>query len=335
MPSRLYETASTILGKGIESRPLNLAFLGCGYAATLHSKTLSRFKRDVRCFYASRDTHKAESFNRRFKGLGAFDSYETALQSDKIDVVFVTTPPALHLDQVSETLRCGKQCIVEKPPFLKSNDFDHVRELQEETGRRLFVAENYFYKPLLAKLRHIIEQGTIGEILFVHVNALKKQHMDDWRADPELSGGGALFEGGIHWINFISNLGLTVKAARGCCPPSKRSEERSILATLEFTEGAVGSLYYSWETPSLFKGLRISKIYGREGSITFESNGVMVLVRGKRKRLVFPGFSDIAGYQAMFHDFFGALREDRPPKFHLDLAERDLKVVEQIYASMN
>jgi predicted dehydrogenase len=310
-------------------------FLGCGYAATLHSKTLRGFKRDVRCYYASRDAAKAESFNRRFKGSGSFESSHAALRSDMIDVALVATPPAFHLDQASEALRCGKHCIVEKPPFLKSNDFGLVRELQKETGRRLVVAENYFYKPLLTKLRQIIQQGAIGEILFVHVNALKKQHMEDWRAEPKLSGGGALFEGGIHWISFISNLGLTLKSARGCRPPSRGRAERSILATLEFAEGAVGSLYYSWETPSLFKGLRISKIYGREGSITFESNGVMVLVRGNKKRLLFPGFKDIAGYRAMFRDFFGAFREDRQPEFHLDLAEKDLRVVEQIYASLN
>ena len=39
-----------------------------------------------------------------------------------------------------------------------------------------------------------------------------------------------------------------------------------------------GSLYYSREIPSLLRGLRVSKLYGREGIITFESNGGFVLV---------------------------------------------------------
>jgi hypothetical protein len=35
----------------------------------------------------------------------------------------------------------------------------------------------------------------------------------------------------------------------------------------------------------------------------------------------------------MWRDFLGALREDRAPAMTLDLAERDLKLVEMIYAS--
>ena len=312
-----------------------MAFLGCGYAASLHSKTLAHFKDDVQCYYASRDPQKAAEFNRKFGGAGAFDSYDAARQSDAIDAVIVATPPAQHLDLTLQALRAGKHVIVEKPPFLKANDFDAVNEAQRAAGRRVFVAENYFYKPLLARLQEAIESGVIGEILFVHLNALKMQNVNDWRGDPAVSGGGALFEGGIHWLNLISNLGLTIESARGCCPGNGRWPDRSVLVTLKFKEGAVGSFYYSWETPSLFKGLRISKIYGRKGSITFESNGIIMIVRGRRKRLIFPGLRDIAGYKAMFRDFLSAIKEDRPPRFNLDLAKRDLELIEEIYASLN
>lgn len=312
-----------------------MAFLGCGYAASLHSKTLAPFKEEVQCYYASRDPQKAEDFNRKFGGAGVFDSYDAASQSDAIDAVIVTTPPAMHLDLTLQALRDGKHVIVEKPPFLKASDFVAVHEAQRKAGRRVFVAENYFYKPLLARLRGAIESGVIGEIMFVHINALKMQRVNDWRGDPAVSGGGALFEGGIHWLSLISNLGLTVESVRGCRPGNGSGPDRSILVTLAFKEGAVGSFYYSWETPSLFKGLRISKIYGRKGSITFESNGIVIVIRGERKRIIFPGLRDIAGYKAMFRDFFSAIEEDRSPRYNLDLAKRDLELIEEIHASLN
>jgi len=122
---------------------------------------------------------------------------------------------------------------------------------------------------------------------------------------------------------------------RGCRPGNGSGPDRSILVTLAFKEGAVGSFYYSWETPSLFKGLRISKIYGRKGSITFESNGIVIVIRGERKRIIFPGLRDIAGYKAMFRDFFSAIEEDRSPRYNLDLAKRDLELIEEINASLN
>ena len=78
---------------------------------------------------------------------------------------------------------------------------------------------------------------------------------------------------------------------------------------------------------------RISRIWGREGSITFESNGIFVFVRGRRKRLLFPGLRDIAGYGAMFDDFLRSMRDDDKPAYDLELAERDLRLVEQAYAT--
>ena len=99
-------------------------------------------------------------------------------------------------------------------------------------------------------------------------------------------------------------------------------------------EGPVGTLYHSWETPSLFKGLRLSKIYGRAGSITFESNGILIFVRGRKKLLIFPGLKDIAGYKGMFQDFINCIRNGNEPTFTFDLAEQDIKLIEKIYESI-
>ena len=312
----------------------NLAFLGCGFATRLHSKTLSSFKRDFQRYYASRDGEKAAAYNRKYRGNGYFDSYEAAIADDKIEVVLIATPPTYHLDLTLEAMRAGKHVIVEKPAFLRAADFADIRQAQIETERYVFVAENYFYKPLAYKLRELICAGLIGEVLFVHVNALKHQRIDDWRTDVDLAGGGALFEGGIHWINFIANLGLTVKSIRGLRTGVRDGSDRSMLVAIEYAEGAVGSLYYSWEIPSLFKGLRISRIFGSKGSITFESNGLFIIVNGVRKRVIIPKLTDVAGYKTMFRDFVRALREGAEPQMNLDLAQRDLTLIETIYESI-
>ena len=88
-----------------------------------------------------------------------------------------------------------------------------------------------------------------------------------------------------------------VRRARGVAPPAQ-GPERSALAVFEYHSGAVGALYHSWETPSPLKGLRLSRIYGRQGSIGFESNGLFVLAWGARKQLIFPGFRDLTGRRA-------------------------------------
>ena len=77
-----------------------------------------------------------------------------------------------------------------------------------------------------------------------------------------------------------------------------------MLVAFDYDNGAVGTLLYSREVPSLFRGLRLSKLFGRRGVISFESNGTLVLTRGNGlPRLACPGLRDIRGYQAMYRDF--------------------------------
>jgi predicted dehydrogenase len=103
---------------------------------------------------------------------------------------------------------------------------------------------------------------------------------------------------------------------------------------VQYEEGAVGTLHHAWDTPSLLRGLRISRIYGTRGSVTFESNGLFVLVHSKNIRLIIPSTRDIGGYRAMFADFIACLRDGREPRMTLDLARRDLELVEAAYHSL-
>jgi predicted dehydrogenase len=99
-----------------------------------------------------------------------------------------------------------------------------------------------------------------------------------------------------------------------------------------YDNGAVGSLYYSREIPSFFRGLRLSKLFGRKGIITFESNGAFVLVRGEgMPRFQCPGFADMRGYQAMYRDFARSIRDGRQPEMRLETAIEDHRLMDQIY----
>ena len=107
-----------------------------------------------------------------------------------------------------------------------------------------------------------------------------------------------------------------------------------MMIAFEYDNGAVGSLYYSREIPSLFKGLRFSKLFGRDGIITFESNGAFVLARGRGlPRVIVPGFRDIRGYRAMYRDFVRAIREHGAPAMSLERAMADQRLMEAVYAA--
>ena len=310
---------------------LHIAFLGCGFAAELHGKTLAHFRDTVRISFASRSPEKAEAFREKFRGYRSYTGYDAALQDPEVDAVMILTPPASHLDLTLATLQAGKHAIVEKPPFLHSEDFATVGQAAQNAGRQVMIAENYFYKPLRRKLAEVIREGRIGRPLFLHLNAVKQQQTADWRDQPELSGGGALFEGGIHWISFLNQLGWQLDAVRGFLPHGENpGKERSILVGFNYQEGPAGMLSYSWDVPSWFKGLRISRLFGSKGSVTFETNGVFLMARAARPVFCFPGLRDLTGYRAMFADFLPALRENRQPAFTLEMARKDIETIERI-----
>lgn len=313
------------------ARPLTLAFLGCGEAARMHAKTLDSVAPDVRRVFASRDAARAAEFADQLGGLRGHGSYGEALEDPDVDAALVVTPPHLHLELTEAALEAGLDVVVEKPAFPRSSDFERVRGTMEATGGRVLVAENYHYKPLRSTLARLLHEGTVGRPLLLHVDAVKEQSVEGWRDEPDVAGGGALMEGGIHWISLMADLGMEVEDVQGHRPAPDGHVERSMLVVLRYEGGTVGTLSYSWEVPSPLRGLRLSRIYGREGALTFESNGLFVFQRGRRLRLHFPGLRDISGYRAMFRDLVEALRTGREPSMTLAKAERDVRIVEEAY----
>src|SRR5215213_2422296 len=154
----------------VSGSDLNLVFLGCGSIAQRHAPRL-RSLGGVRYGFASRDGQRAAEFQQRFGGSRCYGAYESALLDDGVDAVAITTPTAQHLPLTLAALAAGKDVIVEKPAFLRSGDVDLVEAAAHASGRRVLVAENYAYKPLVGVLRRAIAAGDIGEIRYLTINA--------------------------------------------------------------------------------------------------------------------------------------------------------------------
>jgi predicted dehydrogenase len=322
------------------SDSIRIAFLGCGFITNVHSRNLARLDGRIVASYASRDAAKAAEYCRVHGGAGSFADYERAIADPSIDAVVIAVPPKFHLQLTLEALAAGKHVLVEKPAFLSLADYQAVLAARDEAGRVVLVGENDHYKPLAVTLRRLLAEGSIGEMVFAHFTTIVKRLKTaaDWRNDEAMAGGDAFFEEGIHWLHIAGSLGPRIlpESVRGYRPPlSAEGPDRrakSMMVAFQYDNGAAASLYYSREVPSLLKGLRLSKIFGREGIITFESNGAVLLARGPgMPRVVFPGFRDIRGYQAMYRDFHRAIREGDQPEMSLERAIEDQILMERVY----
>ena len=292
------------------------------------------------CSYASRDSAKADAYCRRYGGAGVYSDYRSAIEDPRIDGVVLAVPPRFHLDLSVQALGAGKHVLVEKPAYLRMDDYLTVLHARNRANRIVLVGENDHYKPLAVCLRKLLREEAIGEMVFAHFTTIAKRLKpgDDWRNDETMAGGDAFFEEGIHWLHLAGSLGPTITSIRGYRPSLSRTgpdtRAKSMMVAFRYDNDAVGALYYSREVPSLLFGLRLSKLFGRRGVITFESNGLFVLARGKGwPRLILPGVRDVRGYQAMYRDFVRSIEEGGTPEMSLERAIQDQRLMDQVYAT--
>ncbi len=329
------------VGRVSMSEPLRVAFLGCGFIARVHSQHLRWLSRTFSRAYASRDGARAEDFRRRLGGVASYASYDAAIADPRVGAVVIAVPPRFHLDLTLQALQAGKHVLVEKPAFPRLEDYRTAILARDRADRVVIVGENDHYKPLAVCLRRLLSQAIVGDVVFAQFTSVahRPKGADDWRNDEAMAGGDAFFEEGIHWLHLAGSLGPRIVTIRGYRPmlplEGPDTRQKSMMVAFTYDTHAVGTLLYSREVPSLLKGLRLSKIYGRRGVITFESNGLFIYARGSGgPRFVVPGLFDIRGYRAMYRDFAAAIRDHRAPEMSLERAMEDQLLMDQVYAGL-
>jgi predicted dehydrogenase len=109
----------------------------------------------------------------------SFRDFDEALSNFKPDVVFVCTPPVLHVEQALRALRSGADVFIEKP---LSNRLEGVSELKAEAGKHgrvVQVGYNLRFNPGIRMLKQFVEEGVAGRILWARAEVA--QYLPDWR----------------------------------------------------------------------------------------------------------------------------------------------------------
>ncbi|HPZ09105.1 MAG TPA: Gfo/Idh/MocA family oxidoreductase [Candidatus Eremiobacteraeota bacterium] len=306
----------------------NICIVGCGNIAKNHIKRLSG---SVLLYFYSKFKEDAEKFNKQFGGKGVFHSFNDMLGNSKIDGVVICSPPEFHKEQIISTLSADKAVLVEKPMCISEEEVSEIEEaLKKSKSLFLMVAENYYYKPSLKKIKELLKY--IGNIKSLSIKKAFTQNSSDWRSKY-----GSLLEGGVHFVSFLSDIvDDTPSEVKAEFPGYKEGEpERSSLLDLTYKSGIKGKLTYSWNTKSLPMGVfQTSYIYGDKGQITFESNGLYVYLKSESKtKLYIPDPFDLTGNKGLATDFLECLEENKPPYSDFYKAKRDLSIIFQAYKS--
>jgi predicted dehydrogenase len=100
-------------------------------------------------------------------GVPTTQDLDAVLADPTIDAVAIATPARTHHPIVLAALRAGKHVMVEKPlADDRANGLEMVREAQQR-GLVLMADHTYCYTPAVLKIRELIQEGMLGDILFV------------------------------------------------------------------------------------------------------------------------------------------------------------------------
>ncbi|HEY1022995.1 MAG TPA: Gfo/Idh/MocA family oxidoreductase [Flavisolibacter sp.] len=94
-------------------------------------------------------------------------TYQRMLEDKEVDVIAIYTPDHLHADHIRQALLHGKHVVCTKPFLDDLSKAKELLQLQQQSGRKVFVGQSSrFFEPAMRQ-RKDFEAGLIGELITI------------------------------------------------------------------------------------------------------------------------------------------------------------------------
>ena len=171
-------------------------------------------------------------------------NFDEIINNPEITGVAVVTPSHTHYKLVKEMLLAGKNVYVEKPISTVAQEAQDLTTLANERGLVLMVGHLLLYHPAVNRLKMLIDEGVLGDIVYaqsdrLNVNYFKNDRSVMWDLAPH----------DLSMISYVIGKNpLRVISAFGCS--SDRNEIMDITHIgIEFEDGVTAKISDSWITP--------------------------------------------------------------------------------------
>ena len=310
-----------------------LVVLGCGWIARRHAAAARRLRLPV--IFASRDVDRARAYAREFGGVGAYGEYGAALRDPRARGVVVCTPHDRHLEDVLQALAAERHVLVEKPLACTLEEADRMLDAAARAGRVIMTAENFRFMPAFRWVRRALDARLLGDPREIHLIARGWRRHAGWRLTPG-AGGGALIDGGIHYVHALRWWGGEVRRVFALRPRQTIGDmagEDAVDLLAECDGGVVGFVANSLAAPGLSR-FQWSSVTGTRATCFVDNRGRWAFVRGAdgfRLRLF---RRDTRGHERMLRAFDEAMASGRVTEMDGAEGRRDLAVVLAAYRSI-
>lgn len=253
-------------------------FIGCGEVTKYKSgPAFQKIEHSEVVAVMSRDISKAKAYAKE-RGIAKwYNDAQELINDEEVNAVYIATPPSSHATYAIMSMKAGKPVYIEKPMAVTYEECCRINRVSQETGVPCFVAYYRRYLPYFLKVKSLVEEGAIGNIINIQIRfAQPPRDLDynkenlPWRVQPDIAGGGYFYDLAPHQIDILQDMfGYILeangyKSNRGGLYPA----EDTLSACFQFDSGLVGSGSWCFVAHESAREDRI-EIIGDKGMICF------------------------------------------------------------------
>jgi predicted dehydrogenase len=248
------------------TKSLRWGILGAGNFAATFAKGIAASRTGTLVAIGSRSQETADAWGEEHGAPRRHGSYEALVADPEVDVVHISLPNHLHAQWTVECARAGKHILCEKP--FTVNHAEAVATLDEVRRHDVFLMEAFMYRchPQTARLKELVDAGTIGAVRLIQCNFCYNMgpQYENIRMRGDVAGGG-IMDVGCYTASMVRLLAgaepETVTGVAHLGPVSGVDEQAT--AGLRFPGGMVASLTCGTQVGTDNE----LRVWGAEGSI--------------------------------------------------------------------
>ncbi|HZQ89728.1 MAG TPA: Gfo/Idh/MocA family oxidoreductase [Gaiellaceae bacterium] len=207
------------------------------------------------------DPELRDRYASRYPNARMHADFDELLADDGVDAIVVATPVPTHHDLAKRALEAGKHVLVEKPPAMRGVEIDELVAIAGERDLVLMPGHLLLYHPGIRKLKQLIDDGELGDVLCVYGN---RQNLGIVRTNEN-----ALWSLGVHDLSVILFLldeepSEAVAHGRDFLTPGV---EDVVFCYLRFPSGKIAHMHLSWLDPHKMRKITV---VGREKMVVFD-----------------------------------------------------------------
>jgi len=184
----------------------HFAIVGCGL---IGHKRSSNLKPGLLKYACDVDPERAAQLAARTPNCTATTDLRKVLSDPDVDIVVVAVANAALASVTLETVKAGKHVLVEKPGAVSSKQLSEVESAAAASGALVRIGYNHRFHPAFRKAYELVQKDDLGDLMFIrgrYGHGGRIGYENEWRANPELSGGGELIDQGVHLIDLAASF---------------------------------------------------------------------------------------------------------------------------------